>query len=561
MVHSSLMLAVKRVAFDNTDTFDKMPKLGDSADPIVTRLVEADKVRWFRKPNLRVMYVYLFLCCMGVEMTSGFDSQLINTLQFSGPFNQYFGGGYKNAKGKPAIKDDLLGFISSCYQLGSILAVPIAPWFNQKYGRRWSIMTGSLIMCVGAILQGFSQHVGMYIIARMLLGVGIVFCIISGSSLIGELGHPKERAFLTSLFNASYFVGAIIAAGIAIKTVEIKGNWSWRLPSLLQICPSLLQITTVFMLPESPRWLVSKDRDDEAFAILTKYHAEGDASSVLVQAEMAQIRSTIKLELEHSKQSWLDLFRTAGMRRRVLIAVMMGLFTQMSGNTLLSYYSNLLFEMMGYTTDYAKTRINVANQCWSLINGVIIALVVTRFRRRWMFMLSAASMCLVFVAMTVSFERLRYAKDNNFTNKSAGIAALIFYFAYSPCYNIGNNSLTYTYLVELFPYAQRTMGIGVEQIFGKLGGFFSTNVNPKALNAIDWKFLAIYCGWITFEFITVYLLYPETYNRTLEELAFLFEDKELADKQAAAVEKQIHEGGELGHVDEKHLATQTERAI
>lgn len=76
------------------------------------------------------------------------------------------------------------------------------------------------------------------------------------------------------------------------------------------------------------------------------------------------------------------------------------------------------------------------------------------------------------------------------------------------------------FLVELFPYSQRTMGIGIEQIFGKLGGFFSTNVNPIALDAIDWKFFAIYCGWISFEFLTVFFLYPETYNRTLEELAF-----------------------------------------
>jgi cyanate permease len=60
--------------------------------------------------------------------------------------------------------------------------------------------------------------------------------------LIGELAYPKERPILTSLFNASYFVGAIIAAAISIKTVEITGNWGWRLPSLLQICPSLLQI-------------------------------------------------------------------------------------------------------------------------------------------------------------------------------------------------------------------------------------------------------------------------------------------------------------------------------
>ncbi|KAF2707945.1 lactose permease [Pleomassaria siparia CBS 279.74] len=527
-----------------------------TSDPILTRMVAEDKVPWYKKPNLRIMYIYLFLCCMGVEMTSGFDSQLINTLQFSQPFNKYFGAGYKNPDTqKWDIRAGLLGFISSCYQLGSILAVPVAPWFNQRFGRRWAIMFGSGVMVVGALLQGFAQHIGMYIVARMLLGVGIVFCIISGSALIGELAYPKERPVLTSLFNASYFVGAIIAAAIAIKTVDIVGDWSWRIPSILQICPSLLQICFVFLLPESPRWLVSKDREDEAFAVLTKYHAEGDASSLLVQAEMAQIKSVIHLEMENSKQSWMDMLRTAGMRRRVLISCMLGLFTQMSGNTLLSYYSNLLFEAMGYTTSFAKTRINIANQCWSLINGVLIALFVTRFRRRWMFMTSSTLMLFVFIGITVSFERLQFAKNHHFTNKSAAIAALIFFFAYSPMYNIGNNALTYTYLVELFPYSQRTMGIGIEQVMGKLGGFFSVNVNPIAYKAINWKFFAIYCGWITFEFLFVFFFYPETYGRTLEELAFLFEDKDLADKAVAAVEKQIHgEGNE--HVEKKEVTIQ-----
>lgn len=73
-----------------------------------------------------------------------------------------FGNGFVDEDGDPSIKPDLLGFISSCYQLGSILAVPIAPYLNQRYGRRWSIMIGSLIMVVGAILQGFSQH-GMFL--------------------------------------------------------------------------------------------------------------------------------------------------------------------------------------------------------------------------------------------------------------------------------------------------------------------------------------------------------------------------------------------------------------
>lgn len=198
------------------------------------------------------------------------------------------------------------------------------------------------------------------------------------------------------------------------------------------------------MLPESPRWLISRDRSEEAFEVLVKYHAEGDADSVLVKAEMAQISSTIKIELDNAKQSWFDMVRTAGMRRRVLIACFLGLFTQMSGNTLLSYYQNLLYIMMGYTTTYAKTRINLANACWSLLTATIAAFVVAKFKRRFMFMLSSGSMLLVFISMTISFERLRYAKNHHFVNKSAGIAALFFYFAYSPCYNIGNNALTYS---------------------------------------------------------------------------------------------------------------------
>ncbi|KAG9238886.1 hexose transporter-like protein [Amylocarpus encephaloides] len=512
----------------------------EMSDPILTRMVAEDKTPWYKKRHLRLMYVYLFLCCMGVEITSGFDSTLIGTLQFSPPWNKYFSDGAKDKKGEPTLSPSILGFVSSCYQLGSIIGVPVAPWFNQKFGRRWAVMAGSLIMVVGAMIQGFAQNLGMYIFARMLLGFGIVFCIIAGSALIGELAHPKERSTLTSLFNASYFIGQITASAISLATTEIKNDWSWRIPSLLQAAPSFLQIGFIFMLPESPRFLVSKDRDDEAYEILIKYHAEGDADSVLAKAEMAQIKSTIMIELENSKSSWMDMVRTSGMRRRVLISAFLGLFTQMSGNTLLSYYQNLLYEMMGYTSTFAKTRINLANACWSLLTGVTAALIVARFRRRSMFMLSSGSMLAVFTAMTVAFQQLRKAKDQGRRNKAAGIAALFFYFSYGPCYNIGNNALTYTFLVELFPYAQRTRGIGIEQVFGKIGGFFSQNVNPIALDAIDWKFLAIYCGWISFEFLFIYFFYPETSGRTLEELAFLFEDKEFADKAVVAVEKQIH---------------------
>jgi MFS family permease len=167
----------------------------------------------------------------------------------------------------------------------------------------------------------------MYIVAWMILGFGIVFCIVSGSAMLGELSYPKERPILTSMFNASWFVGSLIAAGIVVKTANIHGNWSWRLPSILQACPSLVRMALVLwvptvqieaklansaysFLPENPRYLISKDRREEAFDILVHYHAEGDRDSIFVRAEMVQIETTIQIELEASKLTWMDMIRT-----------------------------------------------------------------------------------------------------------------------------------------------------------------------------------------------------------------------------------------------------------
>lgn len=93
------------------------------------------------------------------------------------------------------------------------------------------------------------------------------------------------------------------------------------------------------LLPESPRWLISKGRGDEAFAILAKYHAEGDIESEFVKVEYVQIEKTLELERENSKQSWKELLATSGMRKRLLVGSALGLFTQWSGNGLTSRVS------------------------------------------------------------------------------------------------------------------------------------------------------------------------------------------------------------------------------
>jgi MFS family permease len=86
----------------------------------------------------------------------------------------------------------------------------------------------------------------MFVVSRILLGLGIPFAINGASQLIAELTHPRERGVITGLFNESWYAGAIIAAGVTLGTFSMKSNWSWRLPSLLQMLPSSLQLIFIW---------------------------------------------------------------------------------------------------------------------------------------------------------------------------------------------------------------------------------------------------------------------------------------------------------------------------
>lgn len=209
----------------------------------------------------------------------------------------------------------------------------------------------------------------------------------------------------------------------------------------------LADLTPLFysFIPESPRWLITKDRSQEAHDILMKYHGEMARGEEFVAAEFAQMQAVIRLEYEVvSKSSWMDLLRTSGMRKRLLISSMLGLFTQWSGNTLISYFLSDLLKMIGYTESTFIQKINVSIACWSLVCGVTVSLLVTRIRRRVMYMACTISLLLCYVAWTVSMERAMHGKAINKPNNGANIATLFFIYAYAPCYNMGYNALTYS---------------------------------------------------------------------------------------------------------------------
>ena len=159
----------------------------------------------------------------------------------------------------------------------------------------------------------------------------VVGCFLTILFNFGKLNIIYEALPLSLLLP-----GYMAAAGLTLGTFAMTSNWGWRIPSFLQAVPSLFQVIFIWSLPESPRWLISRGRGDEAYAILVKYHAEGEKDSELVNAEYTQIKETIEAELEVARISRKKLFLTPGMRRRVIIAASFALCAQFSGNGLVS---------------------------------------------------------------------------------------------------------------------------------------------------------------------------------------------------------------------------------
>jgi len=117
-------------------------------------------------------------------------------------------------------------------------------------------------------------------------------------------------------------------AWLTYGTARIDNNWSWRIPTIVQLAPSAIQILFIFFVPESPRYLLSKGRDEKALQILAKVHANGNAQDEMVQCEFIEIRDTLKLEKEVESNSWMELVRTKGNRHRLVILVSAGFFSQ-----------------------------------------------------------------------------------------------------------------------------------------------------------------------------------------------------------------------------------------
>ncbi|KAG7131026.1 Lactose permease like protein [Verticillium longisporum] len=494
-----------------------------------------ERVVWHKDPGLRKLYFYCIILSISSAAT-GYDGMFFNGVQNFQSWKDFFG----DPKGAD------LGLLVALYQIGSVVSIPMVPIITDNWGRKLSIVIGFIIMIVGAVMQGACQNYGTFAGGRVLLGFGNSFSQIASPMLLTEIAHPQHRARLTTVYNCLWNLGALIVAWTTFGTANLNNDWSWRIPVILQGAPSLFQLFFLWWVPESPRFLIAKERDDEALAILAKYHANGNDQHPTVQFEFREIRDTIRLEqAANTSTKYIDFFKTKGNRYRLIVIIALGIFSQWSGNAIISNYTSLLYGNAGISDETARLGLNAGNTSMSMIVSISFALMVDRVGRRPIFLLATGGMFGTLCVWTLTcglYEQHRAP--------GANIAMIVFIWVFSFFYATAWSGLLIGYAVEILPYSLRAKGLMILNIAIQVALCLNNQANPVAMDhwkgeegtgygGNTWILYLIYVIWVFFELCFVFYMFVETRGPTLEELVKVIDgpDAQVADIDMGHVEK------------------------
>ncbi|KAG9526388.1 general substrate transporter, partial [Aureobasidium melanogenum] len=455
----------------------------------------------------------------------GFDISSMSAIIATQPYKCYFNQqGFNDAGQCIGPKADVQGGITASMAGGSWLAALCSGYLSDRLGRKIAIQVGAVIWVIGCIIVCASQNIAMLIVGRVINGFCVGICSAQVPVYISEIAPPSKRGKLVGLQQWAITWGIMIMFYISYGCSFIHGTGAFRAPWALQMIPAILLFFGMIFLPESPRWLASKDRWEETRAVLALTHGHGDPDSPFVIREFDEIREWIRIESEAKNASYLELIRPR-MLNRTIIGVFMQIWSQLTGMNVM---------MAGLSGN----NLLVSSSIQYVINVVMTVpglLLVDRVGRRPLLLIGAAFMALwLFANAGILGAYGTYpgpggvggntpeasTEVTGAASKAVIACSYLFVASYAPTWG----PVSWIYPSEIFPNRVRgkatALATSANWAFNFALGYF---VPPAFIN-IRWHTYIVFGVFCVAMWIHVFFMFPETGGKPLEEVTAMFED-------------------------------------
>src|SRR5580700_7141753 len=410
----------------------------------------------------------------------------------------------------------LVGWANSCALVGCFVGSLAAGYFADRYGRRRILLVAAILFAVSSVLTGWAHTFTSFIVWRIVGGTAIGLSSNVSPLYIAEISPAAVRGRLVSLNQFAIVVGILLAqianwriAQPVIASLDsdalfhswnVQYSWRWMF-SAVAIPSAVFTVSSLF-LPESPRWLLTHNRSDDARAVLTRVGGPSYAA-----AEMKGIEDSLLAETRQ-QTSWKDLLRP-GIRRIVLVGMALAVLQQWTGINILFNYAAEIYRSAGYGTNDIFLNIVITGAI-NLVFTVLSMLIVDRVGRRPMMLFGCVGIGLSHLLSGIAYREGWH-----------GSAVLVLTLSAIACYALTLAPVTWVLISEIFPNKVRSQAVSVAVGALWVASFALTYSFPLINRAFGssgtfWGYGAVCMLGAVFIFVCV----PETKARTLEEIEF-----------------------------------------
>lgn len=477
---------------------------------------------WRHMPGKALLF-YLNLFTAIALIFEGYNQGVLGTVSGTPGFIQMADIGANGVVTNPTKQ----GGLAAAYYFGAMFGCFFGGWVGDKYGRKKGVFLGALLCMTGAALMCGSVNSNMFICARVIAGLGIGFINSIIPSWVSELSQAHDRGSSFSLIFVANFGGIILAYWInyGIRTYNI--TFRWRFPLGFMIVPMLLVALMVPTIPESPRWLIANGRRQEAIDILTKIRGDLSTNDPKLLAEIEQLDAVVEASY-HKRNNYINLAlggRFSGklhLGRRVVMGFALQQIQQWTGILAIATWAGELFSLAGFAPDKSAWLAGLLNT-FGVFGTAAAALVIDRYGRR-------ASLLTSFVTQGVSLflvaALIKTSQDRQLTDPTKaselGTAAASFLFVFLWFFTMFNIVPCWIYGTEIWPQEVRAKGYSFTILGWAIGCGMTTFVIPILLNRLGWATFVFFGALNIVASPIIYFFYPETANRSLEEMNLIF---------------------------------------